>query len=83
MTTQAGGNPGDDVNNETENPNRHWGEITGITEMMKLKPIGDVFCYCYVKLYVMRKQATGPYYKKMTIAVRGGEFELSGYSDRT
>lgn len=58
MTTQAGGNPGDDVNNETENPNRHWGEITGITEMMKLKPIGDVFCYCYVKLYVMRKQAT-------------------------
>ena len=23
MTTQAGGNPGDDVNNETENPNKH------------------------------------------------------------
>ena len=61
MTTQAGGNPGDDVNNETETPNRHWREITGITgitEMIKLKPIVDVFCYCYVKLYVMRKQAT-------------------------
>ena len=39
--------------------------------------------YCYVKLYVMRKQATDGAFKKMTMTVRGGEFELSGYSDRT
>ena len=33
-------------------------EITEVTERIRVKPIRNMCCYCYVKLYVMRKQAT-------------------------